>query len=43
MLVTGWDYPALMATPEHLIEEKMLIENTKGKYYAELKKQQEQE
>lgn len=32
MIVTGWDYPTLMATPDGLVEELMLYRNTVADY-----------
>jgi hypothetical protein len=32
MEATGWDYPTLMATPQRVVDEKMLILNTMSKY-----------
>ena len=40
MLVTGWDYPTLMVTPQRLVQERMLVENVRGEYMAQKAEEQ---
>ncbi len=34
MLATGWDYLTLCATPQRIVDETMIYEQTKGEYLA---------
>ena len=35
MMLTGWDWPTLMATPARIVEEMQLIRHIQGEYQAQ--------